>query len=43
MGSQEGKQMDELQLETHFSFGENWSQYAEKINEARIEEAERCV
>src|ERR1700691_1213995 len=43
MGSQQGKQTDELQLETHFSFGENWSQYAEKINEARIEEAEKSL
>jgi len=43
MGSQQGKQMDDLQLETHFSFGENWSQYAEKINESRIEEAEKSL
>ena len=26
-----------LELKTHFSFGENWSQYAEKIDETRSE------
>ena len=34
---------DLLELETHFSFGENWSQYAQKIDEARIEEAEKSL
>jgi 2-polyprenyl-6-hydroxyphenyl methylase/3-demethylubiquinone-9 3-methyltransferase len=34
---------DLLELQTHFSFGENWSQYAEKIDEARIEEAEKSL
>jgi predicted TPR repeat methyltransferase len=29
-----------LEPKTHFSFSENWSQYAEKIDEARIEEAD---
>jgi predicted RNA methylase len=32
-----------LELESHFSFGENWAQYAEKIDESRIEEAERSL
>jgi 2-polyprenyl-3-methyl-5-hydroxy-6-metoxy-1,4-benzoquinol methylase len=32
-----------LELESHFSFGENWSHYAEKIDEARIEEAEKSL
>jgi len=32
-----------LELESHFSFGENWAQYAEKIDERRIEEAERSL
>jgi predicted RNA methylase len=32
-----------LELESHFSFGENWSQYAEKINENRIAEAEESL
>jgi 2-polyprenyl-3-methyl-5-hydroxy-6-metoxy-1,4-benzoquinol methylase len=34
---------DLLELESHFSFGENWSHYAEKIDEARIEEAEKSL
>jgi predicted RNA methylase len=34
---------DLLELETHFSFGDNWSQYAQKIDEARIEEAEKSL
>ena len=29
-----------LELESHFSFGENWAEYAQKIDEKRIEEAE---
>ncbi|MBI3668690.1 MAG: class I SAM-dependent methyltransferase [Acidobacteria bacterium] len=32
-----------LELETHFSFGENWAQYARKIDERRIEEAEKSL
>ena len=32
-----------LELDSHFSFGENWSHYAEKIDEARIEEAEKSL
>src|SRR5271156_6219260 len=32
-----------LELKTHFSFGENWSQYAEKIDERRIAEAEKSL
>jgi predicted RNA methylase len=32
-----------LEFESHFSFGENWAQYSEKINERRIEEAERSL
>jgi predicted RNA methylase len=32
-----------LELESHFSFGENWAQYAEKIDETRIEEAEKSL
>jgi predicted RNA methylase len=32
-----------LELESHFSFGENWAHYAEKIDESRIEEAERSL
>lgn len=32
-----------LEFESHFSFGENWAQYAEKIDERRIEEAERSL
>ena len=27
-----------LEFESHFSFGENWAQYAQKIDERRIEE-----
>ena len=34
---------DLLELDSHFSFGENWSHYAEKIDEARIEEAEKSL
>jgi 2-polyprenyl-3-methyl-5-hydroxy-6-metoxy-1,4-benzoquinol methylase len=34
---------DLLELETHFSFGENWSQYAQKIDETRIAEAEKSL
>jgi len=34
---------DLLELESHFSFGENWSHYAEKIDESRIEEAEKSL
>ena len=34
---------DLLQLDSHFSFGENWSNYAGKINEGRIEEAEKSL
>ncbi len=32
-----------LELDSHFSFGENWSHYAEKIDQARIEEAEKSL
>src|SRR5580692_10613335 len=32
-----------LEFESHFSFGENWAQYAEKIDERRIEEAEKSL
>lgn len=32
-----------LEFESHFSFGENWAQYAQKIDERRIEEAERSL
>lgn len=32
-----------LEFESHFSFGENWAQYAEKIDETRIEEAEKSL
>jgi 2-polyprenyl-3-methyl-5-hydroxy-6-metoxy-1,4-benzoquinol methylase len=32
-----------LELDSHFSFGENWSQYSEKIDEARIVEAEKSL
>jgi predicted RNA methylase len=32
-----------LEVESHFSFGENWAQYAEKIDERRIEEAEKSL
>jgi predicted RNA methylase len=32
-----------LELDSHFSFGENWSHYAEKIDEARIDEAEKSL
>jgi predicted RNA methylase len=34
---------DLLELKSHFSFGENWSQYAEKIDETRIEQAEQSL
>jgi predicted RNA methylase len=29
-----------LEVKSHFAFGENWSQYAQKIDEARIAQAE---
>jgi predicted RNA methylase len=32
-----------LELESHFSFGENWAEYAQKIDEKRIEEAEKSI
>jgi SAM-dependent methyltransferase len=32
-----------LEFESHFSFGENWAQYAQKIDERRIEEAEKSL
>jgi predicted RNA methylase len=32
-----------LEVESHFSFGENWAQYAEKIDERRIEQAEKSL
>jgi predicted RNA methylase len=32
-----------LEFESHFSFGENWAQYAQKIDEKRIEEAEKSL
>jgi predicted RNA methylase len=32
-----------LEFESHFSFGENWAQYAEKIDERRIEQAEKSL
>jgi 2-polyprenyl-3-methyl-5-hydroxy-6-metoxy-1,4-benzoquinol methylase len=32
-----------LALESHFSFGENWEQYAQKIDETRIQEAEKSL
>jgi 2-polyprenyl-6-hydroxyphenyl methylase/3-demethylubiquinone-9 3-methyltransferase len=32
-----------LEFESHFSFGENWAQYAEKIDERRIEEAQKSL
>jgi 2-polyprenyl-6-hydroxyphenyl methylase/3-demethylubiquinone-9 3-methyltransferase len=32
-----------LELESHFSFGENWAEYAQKIDEKRIEEAEKSM
>jgi predicted RNA methylase len=35
--------MDDLELKAHFSFGENWAQYSEKIDDARIEEAEKSL
>jgi SAM-dependent methyltransferase len=34
---------DLLELKSHFSFGENWSQYAQKIDEMRIEQAEQSL
>src|SRR3984893_7061236 len=34
---------DLLELKSHFSFGENWSQYAQKIDQARIEQAEESL
>src|SRR3984893_13834852 len=32
-----------LELESHFSFGETWAEYAQKIDEKRIEEAEKSM
>src|SRR3984893_16788135 len=32
-----------LEFESHFSFGENWAEYAQKIDERRIEEAEKSL
>jgi predicted RNA methylase len=32
-----------LEFESHFSFGENWAQYAQKIDERRIEEAAKSL
>jgi 2-polyprenyl-3-methyl-5-hydroxy-6-metoxy-1,4-benzoquinol methylase len=32
-----------LELDSHFSFGENWSHYSEKIDDARIAEAEKSL
>jgi 2-polyprenyl-6-hydroxyphenyl methylase/3-demethylubiquinone-9 3-methyltransferase len=32
-----------LELESHFSFGENWAEYAQKIDEKRIEEAGKSI
>lgn len=32
-----------LELGSHFSFGENWRRYAQKIDETRIEEAEKSL
>lgn len=32
-----------LELKSHFSFGENWSQYAQKIDATRIEQAEQSL
>ena len=32
---------DLTQQHTHFAFGQNWAEYAEKITKAEIEEAER--
>ena len=40
---QESMNQNLLELESHFSFGENWAQYAEKIDERRIEEAEKSL
>jgi predicted RNA methylase len=34
---------DLLGLQSHFSFGENWSQFAHKIDEPRIQEAEKSL
>jgi 2-polyprenyl-3-methyl-5-hydroxy-6-metoxy-1,4-benzoquinol methylase len=34
---------DLLEVQTHFSFGENWSRYAQKIDESRIAEAEKSL
>jgi 2-polyprenyl-3-methyl-5-hydroxy-6-metoxy-1,4-benzoquinol methylase len=34
---------DLLELKSHFSFGENWSQYAQKIDQSRIEQAEQSL
>ncbi len=31
------------ELQSHFSFGENWARYAQKIDERRIEEAEKSL
>jgi SAM-dependent methyltransferase len=32
-----------LEVKTHFAFGENWSRYSQKIDEARIEQAEQSL
>jgi predicted RNA methylase len=42
-GNGENVTQDLLELESHFSFGENWSQYAQKIDDARITEAENSL
>lgn len=42
-GIQENVSQNLLELDTHFSFGENWAQYAEKIDQRRIDEAEKSL
>jgi 2-polyprenyl-3-methyl-5-hydroxy-6-metoxy-1,4-benzoquinol methylase len=42
-GAQEMMKEDLLQVDSHFSFGENWSEYARKIDEKRIVEAEESL
>jgi predicted RNA methylase len=32
-----------LEVKSHFAFGENWSRYSQKIDEARIEQAEQSL
>jgi 2-polyprenyl-6-hydroxyphenyl methylase/3-demethylubiquinone-9 3-methyltransferase len=34
---------DLMELQSHFSFGENWEEYARKIDERRIKEAEKSL